>query len=85
MRELNYNLSYFVMPFFVGILLGFGFGHYVRGKTIPPSIHVSQTALQEIGLNPKCSGQQRDLAVNRKYVYANCPGGPVTVQNYRFK
>lgn len=85
MREFNDKLSHFALPFIMGILIGFAGGYYVRQKQIPPSIHVSQTALMEIGLNPKCSGQQRDLAVNRKYVYANCPGGPVTVQNYQFK
>lgn len=51
----------------------------------PNAIHVSRTAWDEIHFSPKCMGQQKDVAVNRQYLYANCPGGPVTVQNYIFK
>jgi len=37
-------------------------------------------------INMACSGNYRDLVVNRRYVYANCVGGkPATVQNYEMK
>lgn len=48
-------------------------------------IRVSRASLDEVNFNPKCSGAQMDVSVNEKYVYANCPGGPVTVENYKFK
>jgi|GEM_PF-5258090 len=71
--------------FVTGIATGALLGWAARQSKIPPSIRISRAALDEIGFNQKCSGQQKDLAVNRKYVYANCLGGPVTVQNYEFK
>lgn len=57
---------------------------YLYGRPKANSIPVSQAALFEI--NMACSGDYKDLAVNRHYVYANCRSGkPVTVQNYLFK
>lgn len=77
-----------VLPYVLILVGGFCFGWSGRGiymKNRFPSIPVSQTSIMEINL--ACGGNFRDLAINRKYVYANCvnPPKPVTVQNYLFK
>lgn len=67
------------------ISLGFVGGYFYRQSQIPNSIPISQGALMDI--NMACGGNYRDLAANRRFVYANCvnPPKPVTVQNYLFR
>lgn len=89
-----------LMGVFVAIfafVIGVATGGAIERNSRPNSIRVSQASIQEI--NQACSGDYRDLAVNRQFVYANCvrrgprfgsPGlheyvEPVTVQNYKMK
>lgn len=75
---------------YIAIVLGSFYlgwlGHVIYRANTNYSIPISQTAIMEINL--ACSGNFRDLAANRQYVYANCAHPnfkPVTVQNYKFK
>ncbi len=78
-------------------LISFFVGAAVEKFNRPHSIRVSQASIAEISM--ACQGSYRDLAVNRRFVYANCirrgprlnlPGiydylEPITVQNYGMK
>jgi len=72
------------LAFILGFCAGGFVNDWIRGPK-DQAIRISRAALDEIGFSQKCSGMQQDLAANTEYVYANCPGGPVTVQNYKFK
>lgn len=73
------QLYFLILTFGIGMLLG---ALLNRG---PSGYRLSGTAIGEIHFNQKCSGQEKDWFVTKDYVYANCPGGPMTVQNYEFK
>jgi hypothetical protein len=75
----------FFFSVFCLLVIGFCFGWGTREYTRPRGVRVSGTAIGEIHFSPKCMGMEKDWFVNRHYVYANCPGGPITVQNYEFK
>lgn len=73
------TILYFILGFILGGLIGKG----IYQPKHP--LRVSVAAIQEI--SHACMGNYRDLAANRKYVYANCvrPMKPVTVENYILK
>jgi len=82
MANWKFLLIAWVLATATGFCIGSVFENWRLMRRGP--IPVSQTALFEI--NMACSGNYRDLVVNRRYVYANCVGGkPATVQNYEMK
>jgi len=74
-RLMSFSLMIFCWGLLIGALLNKG----------PDGFRLSGTAIGEIHFSPKCMGQERNWFVTKDYVYANCPGGPITVQNYEFK
>lgn len=84
-RKAEFSLIEFLLLGLGFVALGIILGAVIAERSRPNALRISRAALDEIHFSPKCMGQQKDLAANRQYVYANCPGGPITVQNYIFK